>query len=130
MCLTEWECPYQWFSSGVQLVFGSSQQQSFHQDVEPLSASVGAVVHLCFPQFVLIEWRTAQKPEREDMGRVLCTLWMLFQNIFGFWLQGQQPECRSSHLPLPCSQMRYFIPCVSWACLKALYWLKMPFKLQ
>lgn len=55
-------CPYQWFSCGVQLAFGASQQKTLSQDVESLSASLGAVVHLRFPQFVFIERRTAQEP--------------------------------------------------------------------
>lgn len=57
--------PYQWFSCGVQLVFGPSEQKTPCQEVESLSASLRAVVHLSFPQFVLIERRTAQKPERQ-----------------------------------------------------------------
>lgn len=87
MYLNEWERLYQRFSSGVQLVFGSPQQQSSHQDVEPLSASVGAVVHLRFPQFVLIKGRTAQKPERED--RLYSKLSLARQR---FRFQGQQPQ--------------------------------------
>lgn len=55
-------CPYQWFSSGVLLVFGPSEQQAPRQDVESLSASIGAVVHLRFPKFVLIKRSTTQKP--------------------------------------------------------------------
>lgn len=57
--------PYQRFSCGVQLVFGASEQKTPSQDVESLSASLGAVVHLSFPQFVLIKRRTAQKPDRQ-----------------------------------------------------------------
>lgn len=57
--------PYQWFSCGVQLVFGPSEQKTPCQEVESLSASLRAVVHLSFPQFVLIERRTTQKPERQ-----------------------------------------------------------------
>lgn len=52
---------YQRFSHGVQLIFGASQQQSFRQDVESLPAPAGAVVHLSFPQLVLVERRTTQE---------------------------------------------------------------------
>lgn len=46
---------YQWLACAVPLVFGSSEQQSPGQDVESLSASLGAVVHL-----------TTQKPEKTE----------------------------------------------------------------
>lgn len=57
---------YQWLACAVPLVFGSSEQQSPGQDVESLSASLGAVVHLSFPQFVLVKRRTTQKPEKTE----------------------------------------------------------------
>lgn len=56
---------YQGLSSGVQLVFGSSQEQGLRQDVQSLSASLGAIIHLSFPEFVLVKRRTTQKPERK-----------------------------------------------------------------
>lgn len=59
-------CPYQWFSSRVQLVFGASQQEIPSQDVESLSASFRAVVHLSFPQLVLIEWGAAQESRKKQ----------------------------------------------------------------
>lgn len=58
-------CPYQWLSRGVQLVFGASQQKILSQDVESLPASLGAVVHLCFPQLVLIKRSAAQEPAEQ-----------------------------------------------------------------
>lgn len=69
--------PYQWFSCGVQLVFASSEQKTPRQDVESLSASLRAVVHLSFPESVLIKRRTTQKPEerinRVQPSETICT---------------------------------------------------------
>lgn len=55
---------YQGFSCSIHLIFGASEQETSGQDVESLSASPRAVVHLSFPQFELIKRRTMQKPVR------------------------------------------------------------------
>ena len=60
---------YQGFARGVGLVLGASQQEAPGQDVEPLSSSLGAVVHLKLPQLKLIERSTPQEPGVEG-GRV------------------------------------------------------------
>lgn len=76
---------YQWFSCRVQLVFGSSQQQTPRQDVESLSASCGTVVHLSFPQFVFIKRRTMKKPEKKRF---------FFSNPADFSTQGDYDSLR------------------------------------
>lgn len=62
--LFESRSSYQGRSCSILLIFGASEQKTPGQDVESLSASPRAVVHLRFPQLELIKWRTAQKPDR------------------------------------------------------------------
>ena len=63
---------YQRFAGGVPLVLGASEQQSPGQEVESLSSSLGAVVHLGLPQLELIEGGAAQEPATQH--RSLHTL--------------------------------------------------------
>lgn len=84
----QWLCPYQWLSRGVQLVFGASQQKILSQDVQSLSAPLGAVVHLCFPQLVLIERSAAQEPAEQTVqalersnDSVMCLIYISLRRV-------------------------------------------------
>ena len=43
-------------------MLGASQQEALGQDVESLSSSLGAIVHLKLPQLELIERSATQEP--------------------------------------------------------------------